>query len=365
MSNRFSRAWEWAQQVEDHLALFAGKNTSWTETKDQSFTSEHNAWIVDLLVLFIQRTLLREAPTFEPQTFIYLRNVGFSPKTQRVLQLPRQPPYSNPNTFGAQVYLLTFLHSGNRAHNGVLWLTDTHAELFLPWADDEEEGINLGWFLKKKQEVYTYQLSENWRSSNIWIPYFLLLRSLSSRENTQALLGTAQLQLDLQKHAESAWRSLTHNISICVEDQKDNLLKAKSIAELIGLEATKSFRLNNQIIDNAGATFLQCHVSDWSWLLRLVPDWDESIPNQEPDQAALGNQNFVGGDPDKLIFNFSADLPEGKRARATKEYKESSCVLYLRGQKAKAKGNAKSKAKPKAKPKVKAKSKSSLKQNKK
>jgi len=195
-------------------------------------TSELYGWIIDLMVLFIEKTLLRVFGQFSPASFKYVMDFTVVPG-QKLQTKRRYVKGTEFTEYAAYVFLMTFVQSDNTEAVGLLYFEENDIEVFFPFphAFAADSGIK-----RSIEEIITF-VSRNWThaqdrnmrirwfeflpafpDSNVWIPYYLLLRQTESLPDVQKLfLDGAEMQLKLNEKSFFTYKRLGKLISRCVQ----------------------------------------------------------------------------------------------------------------------------------------------------
>jgi hypothetical protein len=197
----------------------------------KEITNELYGWIIDLMVLFIEKTLLRAFKRFSPASFKYVMDVTYEPG-QPIQLKHRYNPDVSFEDYASYAFVMTFVQSNKTEAVGLLYFEENDVEIFFPFP----HAMKSNSFMKSQiEEVITY-ISRNWAhlkqrklqprwfrfqdsfpDSNIWVPYYLLLRQTESFQDTQKLfLSGNTVQYRLNEKCFFTYKRLGKFISECV-----------------------------------------------------------------------------------------------------------------------------------------------------
>lgn len=241
---------------------------NWTPANNAQVASEQIGWIVDMMMLFISRTLIRFHPKLSPQLLSYTHDFTISIRDNSVQPpQPRGVPTSINPSF--RCFLITFAATEIVA---LIWQEKDVLEVFFPFPElhtnveyktaiDNVLTILLKQWLKiSKPIIKTFQFNKNFIKSNIWIMYYACLRLTLTFDTIQKLFLNVQLKTELENNALTVYHNLGFNILQCVVPK-----------QLINPNVPTSINFQNMLLLGEAFTTCQLNPFNFEWFDKIEP----------------------------------------------------------------------------------------------
>jgi hypothetical protein len=290
-------------------------------------------WVLDLLTLFIQRSLIgSKAQDFNQNVFVYLGIAGIYPGGKKVYWQSRMSEHQRPGDFVAKVFLIRFLGSSWSASAdrgvGLVWISGSRIELFIPkssllplaqqvlvtiWSQVIEDHV--------RPTVRLYQPNSEFSGSSMYVPYVLLLRISSGNfEVVQKLLESVELTKPMNNVALKTFFYLGETLSLCARQSNDPKLR-----RFFEPKSNAYFKMEQKFFMPLSNTFFMCDLSSdsisWLSLDSLFPSENEkTIWDEKKEQEEKLYGNFLGGSTEPAFyFSEAPRITSSRKAAANIE----------------------------------------------
>jgi hypothetical protein len=212
----------WSQffrPVNDNLKLILGAQTV--------------GWLIDVMILFIEKTVLRSFKEFSPTNFKYVEDITIHLKNNKTKIFPRyQFSHTNFRNYMSYVFSVSFVQASNNAEAVcLLHITENSINIFFPFPHAKPK-INYNGtiqsilrniknrhpeiFQANTQQQRWFNFAPNFADSNIWVVYYLLLVQTKSITEIEQLFRQTPPKL-LQDTAFQTYYRIGQLISKCAE----------------------------------------------------------------------------------------------------------------------------------------------------
>jgi hypothetical protein len=258
--------------------------------EDEIVTTDHNvltlkiAWVIDLMVLFIERAILR-SQRYSPFRFQYAEHIvvdsGYQKTAHRV-------PNIDFSKFQSYVYLVTCNH-GTDEPTGIIFVEDNVVEVFMPFKQFKDNVKRVASNIQQTHgaaRIVTYNTDNN--GNNGWTIYFLLLRLQYPMISTDHILRSSNRDA-LDKQVNLSFIRIAKLILNCLEKHSDASAK-NSRQQLLNMSLTKDQR------PLMARFFGSCKMQnkDFDWLTDLEPNNQHLTTKWDPKYLEMKKWvNFV------------------------------------------------------------------------
>jgi len=199
-----------------------------------SISTEMIAWVIDIMVIFIQDVLLRSYGGFSETNFKYVLHLMGYPGQPLKLEA-RTPADTQYERYAAFVFLITFKQASGAEPTGIIYIEDNNIDVFVPFPDSMKSDptikqqineaisiISRDWAHLHHKRIVTrvFSFPSNFVQSNLWVPYFLLMRLVYPFATVQELFLKEDLHHRLQEKAFFSYFWMGKLISHCVYEAK-------------------------------------------------------------------------------------------------------------------------------------------------
>lgn len=251
------------------------------------FFRDLKSWVIDIMVLFIERSILRNFKGLEPERFKYVAEV--------VIERDNPPIYTSRSItktvrdYAAYVVTMTFLQSNRDGAVGLLFFEDEYVDVFIPFpqavfidkgmqesAKTVINHVSKHYLGNKPIKFRQVLFSNSFNASNIWNVYYLLLRLQLPFDDVQKLFLDESIHVLIAERAFYSYKYIGQMIGGCVKyiADKDNDTAAKAaFTRFLGPDSREPMTLNKERLLYLVKFFVRCKIEqqDFEFLHDLVP----------------------------------------------------------------------------------------------
>jgi hypothetical protein len=281
-----------------------------------SISQEMIAWVMDLMLNFIQDVILKSYKGFKETNFKYVLHV-YS-KTGQPLRLDsRVDPDTQYERYAAFAFLVTIEQYSGSQPTGVIFVEDNNIDVFMPFPDamkydpsimlQVENALNVirrDWsHLNRKAIVKrVFKFPDNFTQSNLWTPYFILLRLKYPFSVIQDIFLNQTLHGRLQEKAFYSYFWMSKLISNCVKQAAEGGDRGASgtngAYEMYFSSRSKlGLSVDGTRLSQLRKMFAKCKLSEsnnhMGWINDLLPVDVTSTSGKWPSDVDSKWKNFI------------------------------------------------------------------------